>query len=479
MNLYGRSSRTLWLVAAGVIIVYALAFWPGTINLDGKDMLQQGVTSTYTDWHSPLLSWLWGRLNVLIAGPGGLFVMIVVGFVAGHAVIASCFLREGMPGRAWLCMLTLFFPLTAYALLEVGKDSFLAAALILLIGVVLLYSQRPRHSTLFLLFLIGILLLAADARKNAFVALLPLLVYAVSGNQPWRRPTLRSMAIAVAALLLVQAGTWLIDKKLLRAADTHELVSLEIFDLAGESYFAGVDVSHGLLGEDFMTQVQACYNDRQWDEFMWRACHTTGQNAMARLSAPDGDVYARELLTAWFGGIAEHPLAYLDHRMAYWLTLIRWQCDACDEELNSFRWRSENPPEHAYTPTFVARAMDSLATPIVLSPFARPYVLLLELLVCSGICAVMTYRRQPTLFASMGLCLSLSGLFYASGYLLFGVASPLRYLLWTYVCGLLAPIFASAALARGHARIEVAGTAIPRSAAPKSALRVTADTGGR
>lgn len=444
----GRPVAIIWVSGALIALFLGLSFWPGTMNPDAMDMLAQGKAAVFSDWHTPLLAWAWGYLDAVVPGPGGLFAVNLACFIAGHAIVATCFLRQGMPGRAALCMLALLFPMTAYALLDVGKDVFMTSALLFLTGIFLWRAQRPSRFFLLLLpLIVGILLLVIDSRKNAFAAVFPIILFVLCSGRPGLRPTWRAALLAVGITLTVQGAAWVIDHQILRAKAAHPLVALEVFDLAGESYFAGTDVSHGLLGDDFMAQTEKCYDHRQWDPFMWGACSKVGGTALGRIMNPGGDAYADALRAAWTDGMMAHPLAYLKHRMAYWSTFLRLQCDACDEVLYTIYWGQWNPPDHLYQPTLIARRLDTIAANIARSPLARPYVWLLDLAICFSICASRAFRAHPSVLASTGAFLSLSGLLYALTYLPVGLATPLRYLFWTYVSGLLAPVFASAALA--------------------------------
>src|SRR5689334_9430002 len=65
------------------------SFFPGVMTPDSVASLEQGRTGIYSDINSPVMSWLLGRLDTLLAGPGLIFVIHIAIFWAACALLWS------------------------------------------------------------------------------------------------------------------------------------------------------------------------------------------------------------------------------------------------------------------------------------------------------------------------------------------------------------------------------------------------------
>ena len=72
----------LTVVAMGILLT-TFVFHPGYMSPDSVAQLSQGRTGEYTDWHPPVMSWLWGRLDHIVPGPLGMLVFHTLVFWSG------------------------------------------------------------------------------------------------------------------------------------------------------------------------------------------------------------------------------------------------------------------------------------------------------------------------------------------------------------------------------------------------------------
>ncbi len=105
------------------------------------------------------------------------------------------------------------------------------------------------------------------------------------------------------------------------------------------------------------------------------------------------------------------------------------------------------PPQFQRKPNPLAMTIEKIGVGVETSLIGRPWIWLLELLCCAGICAARLRGGRGRIDAVFGFCLAASGLLYGIGYLAVGVASVLRYAFWIFVSGTLAPLFAWQAVA--------------------------------
>ena len=385
--------------------------------------------------------WLIGIGNQIVPGPALAFLGTLLLYAGGYVLVATYFLRTGRPLAAQIAVLLLFFPIAVHELREVGKDTALAALCLFWFGVFLHRAMHRRaFSVIETLALAAVMVLLIDTRANSIFAALPLLLLATWHVNARRWVWPRRVAGALLLLALASGAGQAFDRLVLDAYDMHPIVSLETFDIGGTTYFSGRDQSRGLLGPDFLQRNKSCYTRQAWDSYVWGACPEIGKRALAD---PPGKMFR-----AWLGAIANAPLAYMKHRLLHFLTFTRVLCQGvCDAPITSIFWQEMAPPQFQRKPSPLALTIDKIGTGIETSLVGRPWIWLVELLCCAGICARRLRGGRGRIDAVFGLCLAASGLLYGLGYLAVGVASVLRYGFWIFVSGTLAPLFAWQAVA--------------------------------
>ncbi len=149
------------------------AFYPGLMSPDSLANLTGGRENFIHDINSPVMSYLWGKLDCLAAGPGLMFVLQNLVFWTASAI----FWRATAPKSFKLALaivLLAWLPQILSQLTTVWKDVGLGACLFL--ATALIYQADRTKSKIALLISPVFLFYGYAARLNAFPAVLPIAV---------------------------------------------------------------------------------------------------------------------------------------------------------------------------------------------------------------------------------------------------------------------------------------------------------------
>ena len=249
---------TAVLAAVGALGTLAVR-WPGTLTVDSTNQLRQVISGSYTDWHPPLMAFVWHWLG---ASPEAMFVLQVTMFWAGLALVARAE-RSGWP------LLVGLSPIAVYYLGVIGKDTLLASALMFGVG---LAAAGWRWSGAVAVVAAGFL------RANAGFAIGPLLLKG--------RKRLWTPVIGVAMIGLVALSSATVQR-------TGVERGLPLYDLTGIDHF-----------RDGARFPEGCYTPFFWDTLGTPRCG----NAFQR---------GENLTVEWLTSVAKHPIAYAQHRIAH------------------------------------------------------------------------------------------------------------------------------------------------------------------
>ena len=154
--------------------VTALFFYPGYLDGDSTWQYQQAVKGVFNDKDPAIMAWVWGYLNHLIEGSGGLFLLTTLCFWVGLALIVKSFIRGRLSFFVTTCMVGFFAPNFAM-LSQIQKDVGMVAALLLGYGALLVSDRRHSRAALALAF--ASLWYALSVRHNSFLAVPPFVVW--------------------------------------------------------------------------------------------------------------------------------------------------------------------------------------------------------------------------------------------------------------------------------------------------------------
>lgn len=411
------------LIAAGIITQLAV-FWPGIMTWDAIRQYGQAVSGHYDDWHPPAMNWLWHLLRRIAAGPAPMLVVQATLYWAGTGLLALATLRRRMRGPVVAILVLAVSPIALVLIGTILKDSLFAGALLFAAGLVAVASPTAHWPRICAALL---LIAAASLRFNAVPACLPLLV--ALAPAAWRRSLPRLAATATLAIVPLVLALPLANAAL-RADRSGVELSLVIYDLGGIGRFANADVFPPTGVADPVAVNRACYSPISWDSYAWWADEPCAIG-FATLRAPQSAKHAA--YRWWIAAIADHPGAYVAHRLAHFDRNTR--AFVRDADLPGLSLESDpNRWGYAVTPGALRDGIATLATASLATPLGWP--------ACWIALAFGLMVLRPSIGGGDGgagtggagniaPALAWSALLYALSYLPLSVASEVRYHLWT------------------------------------------------
>jgi hypothetical protein len=412
------------------------AYWPGVMIDDARWQYQQAVDNAYEDWHPPLMAWVWRHLMLLVEpGPGPMLVLQLFLYWAGIALVGLWLWRRGCPRLAIAAACAGWLPACFALMGSVTKDCLMAGTLCCAVGL-MLWSRTAQRQTLRLALgaaTILTLLVAAALRVNAFVACVPLALAVLPRAMTSTRLHLSLAALASTAIFFMVP---MAVAAALQAEDTDSQLSLIIFDLGGITEHSGVNQFPDLHVVNAVAVNHRCYDPYQWDSYSTWAKRPCPLGFAAFQSLVDeGDVDPRQL---WIKSILAHPLAYAQHRLDHF-NRSTWFLVGRSPVPTAWTQSVDNPWNFRVQPNALLTAVDRVAESAARTPLGWPVfwiALALATLVVAG-----SEKLDSAVSA-----VAASAFLYGMGYLIFGVATGMRYYVWAMTGAALAAILAAGGL---------------------------------
>ncbi len=299
--------------ALAVIVVYQ----PGAMSPDSLSQFVQASTGELSDWHPPLMAFVWSVLLNIAPGPFGMLVWHQLLFWSGVAVVVLA-LRFGPLASALLVLAIGLFPPVFGLLGVVWKDVGMGAALTLAVGFILLGKRVGSPVLLGAAFVP--LLYAVAMRYNALPAVIPLVVWAVYEILRLRQAlskTVLGLASAglVLAMLFISLG---LTRVLVEGAPTWRgtatLQASLIHDLAGVAVQTDqVRFPAYAFAGDLPLTVELLRDLYRPDTLDLIVFHPELREQMI---SPGTQSQLPELVRTWWAVIRASPTEYVNHRLA-------------------------------------------------------------------------------------------------------------------------------------------------------------------
>ncbi len=294
---------------------------PGRLTPDSWEQLQQAENVTsLTDWHSPIVAWIWSFFAPLLGQPTSALSMQAILICLYPSFSMFEHVKRGLNAKTILAStLSYFFVCTLIVLSGlITKDVLLSALLLCLLLSVANLSRRSTPENRDTAELVLFCLLVLAVRPTNFLLAIVALLITVSVYQCSTRQ--RTVAIIVSLLLplSVPANNW-ISRYVFAAHPSGVERSLIIFDAAGISQGLNENVFTQLPGwrTADLPEPKTCYTPKQWDDFAWGAC---------KGYSDEFDKIIREqsvsVVTWWISLIIRHPKEYIEHRLKYTYRLL-------------------------------------------------------------------------------------------------------------------------------------------------------------
>ncbi len=396
-------------VTVALFLTNLISQFPGVPNPDSDLQYAQAVSGHFTDWHPPIMAWLWSLLLVIKDGTGLLFAVHVFCYWLGFGLIALTLSRIGRNLAAWAIVGVSVLPPLLMQNGQIHKDVGLAVAFLSSFAICFWYrAQNVRIPPAATIIAMALLLYGGLVRSNAVFALPPLIIYMWHATLVTR--PLRFLASYIVIAILAIPASDAFNHKVLHAHPTFPLGSLETFDIAGIAHFSD-DMS--VFGDDRVTKqlLAECFTSVLWD--------TLKQGGKCSVLA---EALGPRPTDKWIAAISRHPLAYAEHRLVHYnhelstVLLVHHPVDGM------YNWKYY---VHVTPDTVKQKIVECIRLSSLFSPW---FVLVLGL----GTLALSFPRSEedPCRLNSAVVCLAVSGLFYMAAYALIGVASEYRYHYW-------------------------------------------------
>jgi len=397
-----------YLPAAGLVLFVLLValLYPGMLNFDTAEMLNQAVLGYCKDWHSPGIVLLWRGLNHLLPGPPSLLVLGLGLFLGGGVWFVRRAFVNPAAGLAALALLCLWPPILNDLAL-VGKDQAFIACLMLFIALLFHCQERGRLGGTDLALLGALLFASCAVRQDSAVILIPGLVLLY--RLPFRKGVNRrgwkmAAALAAGSVVLGFATVCLFNRFVVRAEATFPIQTTLVHDLAGISWQTDHYLMPAYADPGFdMTEVRERYTPRSGDPILFNP---------GRPSVPLTFDRAQErgLKDLWLRTVLRYPRAYLQHRIATFMSLIDID-DPLDFQLyqpNTDVTMARQYPELAAMniddPDNAALSFyrQSVMPVLLPSPVFRGYAYDLAILALLGIALLRRRGRRDRVIAALG-----------------------------------------------------------------------------
>jgi hypothetical protein len=426
----------------------ALQF-PGLMTNDSVNQYAEAISGRYTDWHPPVMAWLFSVLLRIHEGPAPLFVLHMVGYWSGWWLLADATRRSGRANLAFLMPLAGLFPTFVFLNASLNKDVGMVAAWLPAVGLLYWYRAQDRRVPLAAgLAIAALLAYGTLVRSNAVFALGPLLLFALA-PAGWLRNTrlmIAAVAVAVIAIPLSQQA----NRILFHPVERQAVHSLFLFDLAGIAAQEGdpsLMAPRAILSAE---ELRKCYTPYWWDSFSpWGSC-------AGKVMRPDDDhaTNGDGLPMQWLRTIAAHPVAYAVHRLKHFNSELMFAVPLKHIRLTP-EYRTDNP---AFKPLETVTPHDVRFDLVRKNPTVWP----MTWMAWSLVLLVFLARAESSPAVLLSRTLVVSALGYGGAYLVIGVATDIRYHYWTVLAAVVATLLVLPSLAEGYrsrSRVLLAGTA--------------------
>ncbi len=417
----------LALVVAGFWLTLYV-FYPGVMTYDARYVYQDIAKGTFGDWQSPVMAWLWSAIDPIAPGPASVFLLTAAVYWGAFGLAALALARLSIWPAALLLLLAASPPAFEFVGI-IWRDVLFAAAWLFAAALALL-TRRSSYGWRVSLQAVGVGMVAFGVllRPNALPAAPLLAAYIIWPEQfLLKRTAILYLPLAVTLFVLVE----FIYYGVLHATQQHVEQAIMVFDLGGISHFANQNLFPGeWSGLETAKITGTCYKPTEWDIYwIQEPCRFV----MERLES--AKLFGTSAISsAWLHAIADHPLAYLEHRAAFmWSFLARsnqtiWTMDVYD------------PSRPALAGHAGFTALRTIDAALKSTPLLRPGV---WLLICAIVCALAWRRRQAWYGAfAVGVCGSAA--VYVLSFFVVGVALDFRYAYWAILAAISGAVVAAA-----------------------------------
>lgn len=405
---------------------FFLAFFilnPGIMSFDSLVTWQMSETLRLTDNHPPAYTLTLRLLRHLWNSPG-----IMVLFNVGVFSLGSLLLAEVVRRRSWvgyLVPLTIFLPFVLNFIGVLWKDTALAVCwwTAAAIAVYVYDTKGSRHAPMAVAY--GLFTFGLLVRHNAVTAapflLFALVVLHIGAAGSLKRGLAIFAGACVVSLVLLQGISAAISTAVpVRKGQIFTVIP--IYDLAGITRNTGQNAFPIPFTPQEVQSIADCYQPNDWNVY--------GDRCRFVLDGVVNSGLWGKLTGPWLSAIAEHPLAYAQHRLTVFNSFLR--IGYAEPYYILHPGIDENNYGLKHPEPGLFRAFKVYVLSFENWPFFRPWFWLL-----GGVAtAALALQRGGTRGLVLA-CVAGSGVVYLLTYAIFGLASDFRYAYWSILATLL------------------------------------------
>jgi hypothetical protein len=394
------------------------ASYPGYLNPDSIEYLEQALTGIYDDWQSPFSKLVWAALIEILPGPVGYIVLTNL-LIWGSSLGLALALRPRFGSWTLLFLVIPVLPGIVNFLGNVHVDALLAAWL--MAATVAAYlgnnlATKPRLQKTAQLMANALLVAAFLTRLNAIFAIVPLLLYANLSLGTRRNLTLCAVMFVAMPFLYKMQNT-LIEARPMSPSD-----SIKVYNLLALSHYSGENLLPGKWApEQERKIIQACYTPLQWDTAWQGRCSFIYQTLVEQQLWG-----SMELTSHWINEILRNPAMYFSVLNAIYKRSLYMpnSPNMLYHTPNRWNWEVATTPPRAATRLAQTYIRSSTTTQM-----SRPFIF--ALLAAASIVLGFRKRLMASQEGKLALALLCSSLIYLLTYFPFNVSAEYRYFYWS------------------------------------------------
>nr|VFK11750.1 MAG: hypothetical protein BECKLPF1236B_GA0070989_102412 [Candidatus Kentron sp. LPFa] len=432
------------------------AFYPGVYTPDSGEQLYQALEGRYTDWHPPLMAWVWSILIGLTDSFTSLFFAHhIILLLAGFAWIGF-FARLGFSRLALLVPLLLASPLLTNFSGVVWKDVGYAFSMLLAAGILANFTLSKRLTFFGIFSIFCLLVYAYGVRMNGVFAVFPLLyaMFFIVVKQKRRaisplRIYFLAGSLAIFSVFLIVSGIFYFKDKIIDAEKSYAFQYVQLYDIAGIS---------AISGGDYFPEYIKSFKGYDIEKIKNGYGHGSANNLIYSveplLPLSNDSLSQTELKSSWLASILHEPLAYLEHRWAVFSFLMekklysQERVQSNEDRMSLFKRTNVNTdkinvvgvdfPGYLSSRRFINKTHSYALGSIIYSGWFWLSILIVQMVSCAFL------EKSP--FRFVLFTIALSGVLYILPYFVVSPASSFRYLYWGSISGAFGVLIVAAVL---------------------------------
>lgn len=303
-----RSAKALiiFLCAWSIIL-----FFPGTYSVDSFTILDQVIANEYTDWHTPVYSWVW---HVLYSLTGQYFILYLLQMAAYWWLVLQL-LKEVKTNTTGLivCLLLSWFYIFIPQYIMKDVHIILCWLAVAIIGIYNYKSNRQSKQHIKATFLIILVGYAAALRYNNIFTAAILFYFVLECFNIAKGRIFNKLVISATLCILTVVATFFFTYTILDAKKEYPEYKWMLLDISGitinsgENYFPKEIQDY----ENFdVERLKKEYTPATIDNLYWP------DNGSLPLFPEPNENINQKAAAKWRVAILEHPLTYLKNRLA-------------------------------------------------------------------------------------------------------------------------------------------------------------------